>query len=221
MTKRTGNYPYDFTEGELMEGCKRCIDNVKGLLHSASLLLDNSASQQYALGLYMYAIEEYGKAILLRNYITRDRDKYQIPGWILGKEMLVIKDINDDRVLINLLSHLQDNPKIKPRVPAHFPKLLIGSNHLPPECSWITRGVKISTPIPSPRVLDLGSDRKVSPIRGTTGIFSDSIAPFYDQEKMTFIEVDLKTLCFYMDWDKINKTWKYDVSPDQEQLKKI
>lgn len=61
MTKK-----YDFNEDQLREGSKRCIDNVKGLLHSASLLLESNDSQQYSLGLYIYAIEEYGKAILLK-----------------------------------------------------------------------------------------------------------------------------------------------------------
>ena len=71
---------YDFTDAQLIEGCRRCIDNVKGLLYSVSLLLGNQDSQQYALGLYVYAIEEYGKAILLKSYITGNKDNYQIPG---------------------------------------------------------------------------------------------------------------------------------------------
>jgi AbiV family abortive infection protein len=75
-----------FTEAQLREGSRRCIDNVKGLLHSASLLLDNKNSQQYALGLYIYAVEEYGKAILLKKYITRNKDKYQIPAGYLERE---------------------------------------------------------------------------------------------------------------------------------------
>lgn len=41
----------DFTEAQLWLGYGRCRDNVKGLLHGASLLLNDRNSQQYALGL--------------------------------------------------------------------------------------------------------------------------------------------------------------------------
>ena len=71
---------YDFTEAQLIKGCRRCIDNVKGLLYSASLLLGNQNSQQYALGLYVYAIEEYGKAILLKSYIAGKRINIKSPA---------------------------------------------------------------------------------------------------------------------------------------------
>jgi hypothetical protein len=43
----------------------------KVLLRSAKLLLSNENSHQFALGLYMYAIEEYGK--------------YPFIGWIFGR----------------------------------------------------------------------------------------------------------------------------------------
>ena len=61
-------YPFHFTEANLRQGCKRCIENVSALLDSASILTENADTEQYALGLYMYAVEEYGKAILLKKY---------------------------------------------------------------------------------------------------------------------------------------------------------
>ncbi|MGB6528932.1 MAG: hypothetical protein WBF33_12570 [Candidatus Nitrosopolaris sp.] len=42
---------------------------------------------------------------------------------------------------------------------------------------------------------------------------------FFDSEKSTFIELNLRTSCFYMDFDEDNRTWKYDISPDQRRLK--
>ena len=39
-------------------------EHVQNLLDSAILLLKNDDSQQFALGLYMYAIEENGKALV-------------------------------------------------------------------------------------------------------------------------------------------------------------
>jgi len=37
---------------------------------------------------------------------------------------------------------------------------------------------------------------------------------------LTLIELVLKNAYFYMDWDKVNKTWKYDISTDPDKLKK-
>lgn len=60
-------YDYHFGEDKLREGYIRSLDNVKGLLRSSSVLVENRDSLQYALGLYVYAVEEFGKAILLKN----------------------------------------------------------------------------------------------------------------------------------------------------------
>jgi AbiV family abortive infection protein len=60
---------YDLTQLQLREGYEKCLENVQNLLDSAILLLKNDDSQQFALGLYMYAIEEYGKAEIFREYL--------------------------------------------------------------------------------------------------------------------------------------------------------
>jgi hypothetical protein len=44
-------------------------------------------------------------------------------------------------------------------------------------------------------------------------------ATFFDPKYNTFFEMDLKESCFYMDFDKDNETWKYDISTDEDQLK--
>jgi hypothetical protein len=157
----TKNYPYKFTEEELKEGFRRTMENVRGLLRSASHLLDIGDSQQYALGLYVYAVEEYGKAILLSSYNTGNNARHQIPGWILGKGKLLIKSItNHDK----FLGQLRGNPKLK-EIRAHDAKLLVGSNLLPPECSRITRGISLSVPVSSGKVIDPGSNRKIAPAK--------------------------------------------------------
>jgi hypothetical protein len=153
----TRKFPRSFTEGELMEGCRRTIENVRGLLHSSSVLLDNQDSQQHALGIYIYAVEEFGKAILLRSYITGNKRKYQIPGWILGRGNPSISSIAEDIILFKFLNQILGYPKVKPDdyIYSHTAKLLVGSNHLPPECSFIARGVKLSTPLLAGKVLNL------------------------------------------------------------------
>ncbi|MGB8036199.1 MAG: hypothetical protein WCF03_20480 [Nitrososphaeraceae archaeon] len=216
-------YDYHFREEELREGCIRSVDNVKGLLRSSSLLLENRDSLQYALGLYVYAVEEFGKALLLKKYITGNKKKYLIPGWIIGKGNPSIASIKADSILSNLLTKHLGNRKFKPDdiMLAHNAKLFIGSDDLPPECSHITRGVWISRPNPSGKVIKIGSNRSVFTSSNLTGGFSDTTHIHFDTENMTFFELDIKTSCFYMDFDKDNKTWKYNIFPDKAQLKKI
>jgi hypothetical protein len=84
----------------------------------------------------------------------------------------------------------------------------------------IPTGIRVSTTSPSTKTIQLGSGRKISHIGGTTGAYIDTTHIFYDEEKMTFIELKLKESCFYMDWDEDNKTWKYDVATDSDQLRK-
>jgi hypothetical protein len=184
-------------------------------LYSASLLLGNQNSQQYALGLYVYAIEEYGKAILLKRYITENKDKYQIPGWIFGAKF-VIEHIHEDSILMNLLSRLVGYPG---RISSHYVKLLVGSDNLPPECSLIPPGIRLWTPSPSGKTVNLKSGSKIAPIKGTTGTFTDISHTSYHAKRGTFLDLGLKESCFYMDWDEDDRTWKYDVATDPNKLK--
>jgi hypothetical protein len=218
MTKK---FDHHFEEGELREGCSRCIDNVKSLLHSSSLLLDNNEGQQYALGLYVYAVEEFGKAILLKNYITGGKKKYDIPGWILGKGDPSIKSIETHSVLSVLLAgHLGIQREPCDTIPAHNAKLLVGSDYLPSECSPITFGIRELKPSPG-KVIQLGLNRSVFKPDNLTGVFSDTTHVPFDPDNITLFDLKLKTSCFYMDFDKDSKTWKYDIVPDKDQLKKI
>lgn len=194
-------YPYHFSEKELELGYKRCIENVRGLLTAAKILNDNVVTQQSALGLYMYAVEEYGKAILLKNAITGNKNKYDIDGWILG------------------IGNPSSNSMTGNRVNAHDEKLRIGFDNLPGDCRIILRGVKITEPSPSTKTIIVkkgkhGIDNQVSIAGSTTGTFYDTtnfIPDYY---------VDLKTACFYMDWDQNNNSWKYDIATEAKDLKK-
>lgn len=61
---------YNLTEPQLKELFSRCIENIYGLLDGVETLLAKNSTKKFALGLYMYAIEEYGKAHLLKNCFT-------------------------------------------------------------------------------------------------------------------------------------------------------
>jgi hypothetical protein len=267
--------PVNFTEAELREGCKRCIDNVKGLLDSALLLLNHKNSQQYGLGLYMYAVEEFGKAILLRRYVTGNKSKYQLPLWIFGKGGLKFESLVQDNILRELLNRQIQNPdnilalcrilkqllvkehlsntkkkiilRILDGVSTHNVKLLIGFNNLPDVCSMFSRGIKVSTPFTSNKIISVSQNKKVVVGSGQTGEFLDTTnidiehvtKAFRDPEKIlrnlrkcdidqtalhefdliAFVDLDLKTACFYMDWDTRNKSWKYDMATDSNELK--
>ena len=57
-------------------------------------------------------------------------------------------------------------------------------------------------------------DNHVLVSRSTTGKFYDTTNFIFDYN------LDLKTVCFYMDWDEANKSWKYGVATEPKDLKK-
>jgi hypothetical protein len=150
----------------------------------------------------MYAVEEYGKAILLKNAITGNKDKYQIDGWILG-----IGKPNQGT--------------------AHDKKMRVGFDNLPEDCRIFMRGIKVTEDLTSAKIetealtsaksitIKRGKQRydKVSVPKSTTGSFFDTTnVNIFDYN------LDLKTACFYIDWDRDN--WKYDAAMGPEDLKK-
>jgi AbiV family abortive infection protein len=182
---------YDLTETQLREGYRRCIENVQNLLDSAKLLLKSECSQQFALGLYMHAIEEYGKAEILRTYILENKSRYSIPEWIFGKGDLKSK--------------------------AHNRKLSEGLKKIPPICRRLSRIIEITdNASKAVRIFEvkkngitIGSIMVPAHLSGT---FED---PFIPKQTVDF---DLKTACFYIDWDYTDGNWKFILPPDKEQL---
>jgi AbiV family abortive infection protein len=99
------NHDDGLKEDQLKQGCKKCIENVQNLLDSAKLLLGNENSHQYALGLYVYAIEEYGKATILKNYLNKNI--YSIPKWVFGSGKYARKAhfrVNTKGLMLNIIS---------------------------------------------------------------------------------------------------------------------
>ena len=110
------NIDFNLTKKEVVITSKRCIQNVNSLLSCAKLLGDNDDTRQYAAGLYLYAVEEYGKAQLLKQLLKQTGGK--IPGWIFGR--------GDSRI---------SN--------AHNAKINEGFKNLPDECQILSVGVKM------------------------------------------------------------------------------
>lgn len=76
--KSNGNIDFNLTKKEVDTASERCIQNVNSLLSCAKLLTDNDDTRQYAVGLYVYAVEEYGKAQLLKQLWKQTGVKYLV-----------------------------------------------------------------------------------------------------------------------------------------------
>jgi hypothetical protein len=83
----------------------------------------------------------------------------------------------------------------------------------------IPPGIRLSTPNPSGKTVNLKSGSKIAPIKATTGTFTDTTHISNDAKRGTFLDLALKESCFYLDWDEDNRTWKYDVATDPNKLK--
>jgi hypothetical protein len=101
--------PVYFQRSRIKRRLQRCIDNVNGLLESAILLLGSESGQQYSVGLYIYAVEEFGKAILFKTYAGENKSRYPIPRWILGEGNTSFGSICGDRILKQLLKQVLIN----------------------------------------------------------------------------------------------------------------
>jgi len=65
-------------------GNKICIKTTQRLLESSLSLIDNSTNLDHALGLYTFAVEEFGKAVLLKEQIDDDSTIKKIPKEVFG-----------------------------------------------------------------------------------------------------------------------------------------
>jgi len=160
------------------------------------MLLEDRRLEVFALGLYIYAVEEYGKAILLKKSITPGKTKHQIDWWILG----------------------HGNPSDKTK--SHDVKIKLGFDNLPAVCRLISRGVTIYQAGLSNRTIFVKKDKK-GQIGGSVSVQKDTTGKFIDTTNLYSLDnLDLKTACFYIDWDIKNKNWNYDLATDRQQLKR-
>jgi AbiV family abortive infection protein len=183
-----------FTELEIRETCKKCVENVIRLFEAANLLLNNNNTERYALGLYLYAVEEYGKAHLLKSCFTGGKNIYSAPRWIFGSLHP---------------SH--------PKPTSHQAKLSQGFANLPYVCKKLSGVLEIRSneSDSNQRFVikgELGESDVYVP-SSITGLFEDPSNPPID------IESQWKTALFYIDWDEKNKKPKFIIPPvEKNQL---
>ena len=147
----------------------------------------------------MYAVEELGKAVILTDCFNRKvKKKYRIPKWIFGR--------GDQS--------------------AHDKKLRAGFEDLPYACREITFGIKITTPLNSPKIFRSTKEpfvKKIKPEdRDITIFVGKEMTGFFSQptRPRNKIEFDLKTDSFYIDWDKADNRWKFLIPVDPHGMRR-
>ncbi len=85
-TKSDSKTDYFLTKRQIRNGIKRCINKTKLLLHDANLLINPKWLHAHAIGLYTFAVEEYGKALLLKDCLSRRKisKKFVVSKRIFG-----------------------------------------------------------------------------------------------------------------------------------------
>ena len=75
---------YSFNSSELDDGIELCVKKTKKLLNASRLLASNEEYLSYALGLYLFALEEYGKSVLLQKSKSSTEHVHLIDKKIFG-----------------------------------------------------------------------------------------------------------------------------------------
>jgi len=85
---------YTMTKTQVEEGVKRCQFYALLLAEKALKNIDGYEIDPMALGLFSFAIEEFGKALLLEEFLEKDYEEYQIPTYLFGGEKAHSKKFN-------------------------------------------------------------------------------------------------------------------------------
>ncbi len=80
----TSDKYYKMTREQVVGGIHSCLINVRHLLKAVESLISKNCDSSIALGLYTFAIEEFGKAIHLKSCIKRMKKEYDVPKRIFS-----------------------------------------------------------------------------------------------------------------------------------------
>ena len=89
MTKK-----YVITKEKMQEGIKICFNKACLLIDSAESLLKHRQSPDVVIGLITIALEEFGKGLLLKDYLNCDKSEYEIPIELFKTPKSHFKKIN-------------------------------------------------------------------------------------------------------------------------------
>ncbi len=177
---------YILDESQLQQGFGLCINKSIRLLNDAQLLLENGGDPLHALGLYSFALEEYGKALLLRDS-RLVKDRRYVPKRIFGRGEKSRKAHEE-----KFSKALQDLPDSCVKIPL---TLYVQLKHNVSEKSQTFRfSYKNQT-------------TSVSVPGHTTGLFEDISG------LDLIVDFVARQVCFYMDWDDEGKSWTPPIIP--------
>jgi len=186
---------------EISQGISNCMDKSEKLLNDAEILLNNKGNLTNILGLYTFALEEYGKGLLLQDIIKAHKTKFEVPSNLFGRGKGTKK--------------------------AHEKKFTRALSEFPEDAVRFFPGIRIFHNINMEnKVITVGpKGKKITVSPGITGIFEisdddksydDSIEPDFDHDFVTDFSSRLR--CFYVDWDDTNKCWRFSLKISSENL---
>ena len=182
------NDSFWLTDLEIKSGIGVLKGKVLRFLKDAEILAKNGGEASHYVGLYLYAIEEFGKLLLLQDALngTPMNGKYAVDKSIFGRGSNRTK-----------------------RSQAHDTKTRRALQTLPATCGTRVNSVIVKNATSSPGIIHSGSiiapDVGTVPIsEGITGIVTDTQAP-----SMPFTVME-RMDGFYVDWEETGRQWVSD-----------
>lgn len=125
ITKMPSKY-YSIDKKKVVVGIKHCISNALDLARVAEFIVKKGEDPRIALGVYSFAIEEFGKALMLKDCLGKGKEVCSVP-----RDIFVGKDSHDLK----------------------FKKAL---SKLPNSCKYFEEKKFVNTPISEDFTLDVG-----------------------------------------------------------------
>ena len=168
---------YSLSESQLMQGIDYCFEKASSLLDTVESLLSVVTKDKFwetsnALGVYTFAIEEFGKGLLLKDCYKPGSDMIQIPSWIFGRG--VPKEMKEKRMT------------------PHDEKIKRAFKELPDASKQMMVGIVVDKPGPDTKTLKFRDGGGISASGNLTGLFMT-----YNQ-----VDFEVRMKCFYVYWNK-------------------
>lgn len=178
----------------LFVGIHVCIKSVERLLTSAKLLI--GINPDHALGLYIFAVEEFGKALLLKeNFVDDDKVIQNVPKSIFGGW--------------RTNSHKEKMEKAREILKKEgLDTLMVGEKITIPSGTNEVLGIKIK-------------DYRIAVVKGTTGTFLTDVMIDYDvRNRCFYVDYDAD-LGYWLRWKANLQTDKKVLEKYIEKFLKI
>ena len=195
---------YTLSKKEIEEGIQHCNDKAKSFITECEFLFQNKRNMNMVLGLYTFALEEYGKGRKLNDHLLKPKKTYNIPIVLFGKGG---------------------------GVKSHKEKINRALEELPQDCRhfYPAELVKYNTDTETKTYFVGPNGRSVSVIGMTSGILEDDSFgndviyregnPENDFDTGFTADFLARMNCLYVDWNDNKRLWKWGVSVSEENMK--